>query len=147
MISNKLKTIELLIIEDNPGDVRLIKEILKESEIDYRFNIAEEGDEGLDFLYRRGNYMHAARPDLILLDLNLPKKEGQDFLSKVKENIHFRDIPILIFTSSNAEKDILNAYNLHANCYLNKPVDLDHYTNVIQSIEKFWFLTNSLSSS
>ena len=144
MTSNKLKTVELLIIEDNPGDVRLIKEILKESELSYRFHVVEEGDLALDFLYRRGNHIDAPKPDLILLDWNLPKKEGKFFLSKIKKTVHLRNIPIIVFTSSNAEKDVLTAYDLHANCYINKPIDLDHYTKVIKSIEQFWLKIVSL---
>ena len=141
-----MRTFELLLIEDNPGYVRLTAEALKESKVPIKLNIVEDGAEALSFLYRKDNYAHAHRPDLILLDLNLPKTEGKEVLAKIKNDPDLRRIPVIILTVSNAEKDILMSYNLHSNAYIIKPADLDQFISVIKSIVNFWFTLVALPS-
>ena len=131
--------IEILLVEDNPGDVRLTIEALKEGKVANKINVAADGIEAMAFLLREGKYENAPKPDLILLDLNLPKKNGREVLAEIKENSHLRCIPVVILTSSQAEKDIVTTYNLHANCYITKPVDFDQFIDVVRSIENFWF--------
>jgi two-component system, chemotaxis family, response regulator Rcp1 len=133
------RPIEVLLVEDNPGDVRLTKEALKEGKVSNRLHVAPDGVEALAFLRREGAYADAVRPDLILLDLNLPKKDGREVLQEVKSDPNLRNIPVVVLTSSQAEQDILRAYDLHANCYVSKPVDLDQFITVVKSIETFWF--------
>ncbi len=133
------RPIEILMVEDNPGDVRLTVEALKEGKIRNNFHTVEDGVEAMAFLRRQGPYADAPRPDLILLDLNLPKKNGREVLAEIKEDAELRRIPVVILTVSQAEQDILKSYNLHANCYINKPVDLDQFLEVVKSIENFWF--------
>ncbi len=128
---------EILLVEDNPADVRLIREALKESVIQSTLQVAPDGVEALALL--RGEGSPAVRPDLILLDLNLPKKDGREVLTEIKQDSSLRLIPVVILSSSPAEQDILRAYDLHANCYVTKPVDLDQFITVVQSIENFWF--------
>jgi CheY-like chemotaxis protein len=135
----KCGPIEILLVEDNPGDVRLTIEALKEGKVANKINVAADGIEAMAFLRREGKYKNAPKPDLILLDLNLPKKNGREVLAEIKENSHLRCIPVVILTSSQAEKDIVTTYNLHANCYITKPVDFDQFINVVKSIEDFWF--------
>ncbi len=130
--------IDILIVEDNPGDIRLIIEALREFKINNRLHTAEDGEEAVDFLYKRGKYTGVPRPDLILLDLNLPRKDGREVLAEVKSDPALATIPIVILTSSLAEQDIVKTYNLHANCYITKPVDLDQFISVVKSIEDFW---------
>lgn len=130
--------IEILLVEDNPGDVRLTREVLKDGRIRNKLNVAEDGVEALAFLRREGAYADAPQQDLILLDLNLPKKDGREVLAEIKADPVLRRIPVVVLTMSAAEMDILTAYNLHANCYITKPVDLDQFTQVIRSIEDFW---------
>jgi CheY-like chemotaxis protein len=125
-------------VEDNPGDVRLTMEALKEGKILNEVRVVEDGVEALDFLHRVGKYTDAPRPDLILLDLNLPKKDGREVLAEIKEDDTLKKIPVVVLTTSAAERDILRAYNLHANCYITKPVDLDQFIHVVQLIEDFW---------
>ncbi len=132
------RPIEILMVEDNPGDVRLTVEALKEGKIRNNFNTVEDGVEAMAFLRRQGPYADAPRPDLILLDLNLPKKNGREVLAEIKDDDELRRIPVVILTVSQAEQDILKSYNLHANCYINKPVDLDRFLEVVKSIENFW---------
>ena len=132
------KPIEILLVEDSPGDVRLTQEALKEGKINNTLNIVMDGVEALSFLFREGSYADAPRPDLILLDLNLPKKDGREVLSVVKEDPELRRIPVVVLTTSQAEQDILNTYDLHANCYITKPVSLDQFMSVIRCIEDFW---------
>ena len=135
----KCGPIEILLVEDNPGDVRLTIEALKEGKVANKINVAVDGIEALAFLRREGKYENAPKPDLILLDLNLPKKNGREVLAEIKMNSHLKCIPVVILTSSQAEKDIVTTYNLHANCYITKPVDFDQFIDVVKSIENFWF--------
>lgn len=133
-----LKPIEILLVEDNPGDVRLTLEALREAKVQNHLSVAEDGVEALDFLHRRGRYVEAPRPDLILLDLNLPRKDGREVLQEIKNDESLRKIPVVVLTTSKAEEDIVKSYCLHANCYITKPVDLDQFLRVIRSIEDFW---------
>lgn len=132
------RPIEILLVEDNPGDVRLTKEALKEGKVRNNMQVAEDGEEALAFLHRQGRHAQATRPDLILLDLNLPKKSGREVLEEIKADPELKRIPVVVLTISKAEQDILKSYNLHANCYITKPVDLDQFIGVVQSIEDFW---------
>jgi CheY-like chemotaxis protein len=125
-------------VEDNPGDVRLTIEALKEAKVRNHLHTVEDGVEALAFLRREGRYAEAPRPDLVLLDLNLPKKTGREVLAEIKDDPDLRRIPVVILTVSQAEQDIVKSYNLHANCYITKPVDLDRFLEVVQSIENFW---------
>ena len=131
--------IEILLVEDNPGDVRLTKEALKEGRFANLINVAVDGFEAMAFLRREGKYANAPRPDLILLDLNLPKKNGREVLAEIKADSDLKRIPVVVLTSSQAEKDIVATYNLHANCYITKPVDFEQFICVVRSIEDFWF--------
>jgi CheY-like chemotaxis protein len=131
--------VEILLVEDNPGDVRLTREALKEGKIRNNLNVVGDGVEALRYLRREGPYGESTRPDLILLDLNLPKMDGREVLEAVKADPSLRLIPIVVLTSSAAEQDIVRAYDLHANCYVSKPVDLDQFIHVVKSIEDFWF--------
>jgi two-component system, chemotaxis family, response regulator Rcp1 len=128
----------ILLVEDNPGDVRLTMEALKEGKILNEVRVVEDGVEALEFLHRAGKYSDAPRPDLILLDLNLPRKDGREVLAEIKEDESLKKIPVVVLTTSAAERDILRAYNLHANCYITKPVDLEQFIHVVQLIEDFW---------
>jgi chemotaxis family two-component system response regulator Rcp1 len=132
------RPIEILMVEDNPGDVRLTVEALKEGKVRNNFHTVEDGVEAMAFLRRQGRYAEAPRPDLILLDLNLPKMNGREVLAEIKEDPELRRIPVVILTVSKAEQDIVKSYNLHANCYITKPVDLDQFLEVVKSIENFW---------
>ncbi len=132
------RPIEILMVEDNPGDVRLTVEALKEGKVRNNLQTVEDGEEALAFLRRQGRYAEATRPDLILLDLNLPKMNGREVLAVIKEDQDLRRIPVVILTVSEAEQDIIKSYNLHANCYITKPVDLDQFLEVVKSIENFW---------
>jgi chemotaxis family two-component system response regulator Rcp1 len=132
------RPIEILMVEDNPGDVRLTVEALKEGKVRNNFHTVEDGVEAMAFLRRQGRHAEAPRPDLILLDLNLPKMNGREVLAEIKEDPELRRIPVVILTVSKAEQDIVKSYNLHANCYITKPVDLDQFLEVVKSIENFW---------
>jgi CheY-like chemotaxis protein len=140
------RPIEVLLVEDNPGDVRLTREALKEGKVHNNLHVAADGVEALAFLRREGRYADAVRPDLILLDLNLPRKGGREVLEEIKGDPTLRNIPVVILTSSSAEQDIARAYDLHANCYISKPVDLDQFITVVRSIENFWFTVVKLPS-
>jgi two-component system, chemotaxis family, response regulator Rcp1 len=133
-----MQGIEILLVEDNPGDVRLTQEALRDGKIVNNLHVAENGVDALAFLRREGKYHNAVRPELILLDLNLPKKDGREVLAEIKADEALKRIPVVILTSSAAEQDIVRSYNLHANCYVTKPVDLDQFINVVKSIEHFW---------
>jgi chemotaxis family two-component system response regulator Rcp1 len=135
---NECRPIEILMVEDNPGDVRLTVEALKEGKVRNNFHAVEDGVKALAYLRQEGDYAGAPRPDLILLDLNLPKKSGREVLAEIKEDLDLRRIPVVILTVSQAEQDIMKSYNLHANCYITKPVDLDRFLEVVKSIENFW---------
>ncbi|CAK0768183.1 Response regulator Rcp1 [Gammaproteobacteria bacterium] len=130
--------IELLLIEDSPGDVLLTREALADSRVANRLHVVEDGEQAIDFLMKRGCYANAVRPDLILLDLNLPRKDGREVLQAIKSDPNLTTIPVVILTTSRAEEDILRTYELHANCYISKPVDVDQFFKVIKSIEDFW---------
>ena len=130
--------IEILLVEDNPGDVRLTQEAFKEGKVRNNLSVVNDGIEALVFLRQEGQYANAPRPDVILLDLNLPKKDGREVLAEIKQDPALRRIPIVILTTSEAERDILQTYYMHANCYITKPVDLDQFIIVIKSIESFW---------
>jgi chemotaxis family two-component system response regulator Rcp1 len=133
------RPVEILLVEDNPGDVRLTRETLKESKLLNHMSVASDGVEAMAFLRCAGPYAAAARPDLILLDLNLPKKDGRQVLAEIKADEQLRRIPVVVLTTSSSEQDILQAYDLHANCYITKPVDLDQFSSVVRAIEAFWF--------
>ena len=130
--------IEVLLVEDNPGDVRLTKEALKEAKVRNNLHVVEDGVAALRFLRREGEYNSVPRPDLILLDLNLPKKDGREVLEEIKADNALKTIPVVVLTTSHAEEDIVRSYNLHANCYVTKPVGLDQFMEVIQAIDGFW---------
>jgi chemotaxis family two-component system response regulator Rcp1 len=130
--------IDILLVEDNLGDIRLTQEVLKDSKVRNKLTIANNGEEALQCLRKQGKYKDCVRPDLILLDLNLPIKDGREVLAQIKADDNFKRIPVVILTTSKAEEDILKTYNLHANCYVTKPVDLDQFVNVVKSLEDFW---------
>jgi len=133
------KPIEILLVEDNAGDVRLTREALKEGKMLNNLQVAGDGVEALAYLKQTGKYAKAVRPDIILLDLNLPRKDGRELLADIKTDPNLRQIPVVILTTSKAEEDILKTYDLHANCYITKPVDLDQFMTVVKSVEDFWF--------
>jgi CheY-like chemotaxis protein len=141
------KPVEILLVEDNPGDVRLTIEGLKEGKVNNNLHVVEDGVEAMAFLRQEGKYSEAVRPDLILLDLNLPKKDGREVLTEIKADKNLRFIPVVVLTTSEAEQDILKAYMLHANCYITKPVDLEQFISVVSSIEDFWFTIVKLPKS
>jgi len=134
-----LNTIDILIVEDNKGDARLIKEVFFENKIFNSLHFVNDGIEAMNFLHSRGKYKGAETPDLIILDLNLPRKDGREVLAEIKSDEKLKHIPVVIMTISQADEDVLRSYNLHANCYVTKPIDLDQFTRVIRSIENFWF--------
>jgi chemotaxis family two-component system response regulator Rcp1 len=140
------QAINILLVEDNPGDVRLTVEALKEGKVRNQLHIAKDGMEAMDFLHRRGNYSDVPRPDLILLDLNLPKKDGHEVLAEIKEDPELKRIPVVVLTGSKAGDDILKTYNRHANCYITKPVDWDQFITVVKSINDFWLTIVRLPS-
>jgi CheY-like chemotaxis protein len=129
---------EILLVEDNPGDVRLTKEALRDGKLTTRLSVVNDGVEALAFLHREGQYANAPRPDMILLDLNLPLKDGREVLAEIKADPDLRPIPVVIITSSEAEQDILKTYQLNANCYVTKPVDLEQFIKVVHNIHDFW---------
>ena len=136
--------VEILLVEDNPGDVRLTKEALREGKVYSNLHWAKDGVEALEFLRRQGPHRDAPRPDIILLDLNLPKKDGREVLSVIKNDDALKQIPVVVLTTSKAEEDILRSYELHANCYVTKPVDLDKFIVVVKSIDRFWLTVVTL---
>jgi two-component system response regulator len=140
------KIVEILLIEDNVGDARLAMEALRDAKVRNNLNWVSDGVEAIAFLRREGKYTGAPRPDLILLDLNLPRKDGREVLSEIKADEKLRRIPVVILTTSQAEEDILRAYHLNANCYISKPVDLDQFIKVVKTIEDFWLTIVKLPS-
>jgi CheY-like chemotaxis protein len=130
--------IEVLLVEDSPGDVRLTREALKDAKVHISLHVAADGIEAMAFLERTGKYAGARRPDLILLDLNLPRKDGREVLKEIKDSPVLRSIPVVILTTSSSEADVLKSYELHANCFISKPVDLEGFLKVIRSIDSFW---------
>lgn len=134
-----VKPIEILLVEDNPGDVRLTKEALVDGKVINNLSVVIDGQEAMDFLRKKGKYAKAIRPDLILLDLNLPKKDGREVLQEVKSDPKLKKIPIVVLTTSQAELDVMTSYEHHANCYITKPVDFGQFIKVVRSVENFWF--------
>jgi CheY-like chemotaxis protein len=132
------KPVEILLVEDNKGDVGLIEEVFEEAKIRNNLHVAEDGEEALLYLHGEGKFSGSPRPDIILLDLNLPKKGGREVLREIKEDENLHNIPVIVLTTSNAEKDIIGAYDLHANAYITKPLDFDQFIKVVGSIENFW---------
>ncbi len=133
------KSLQILLVEDNEGDVRLIKEAFNESNIDKSFSVAKDGEDALNYLYRKGQYADTPRPDIIFLDINLPKKNGFEVLERIKNDPDLKRIPVIMLSSSSSEDHIHKSYELSANCYVTKPVDFDEYTEVVKTIEDFWF--------
>lgn len=132
------EVVDILLVEDNAGDVRLTREALKEAKIRNQLYVVGDGVDAMAFLRREGSYRDAVRPQLVLLDLNLPRMNGREVLAQIKQDESLRRIPVVILTSSQAEADVLSAYDLHANCYITKPVDLAQFLTVVQAIENFW---------
>ncbi|MHB8100896.1 MAG: response regulator [Methanosarcina sp.] len=132
------KPVEILLVEDNEGDIGLIEEVFEEAKIRNNIHVAEDGEEAILFLRGEGKFSGSPRPDIILLDLNLPKKDGREVLREIKEDNNLKNIPVVVLTTSRAEKDILRSYELHANAYVTKPLDFDHLIKVVKSIENFW---------
>jgi CheY-like chemotaxis protein len=133
------RSLQILLVEDNEGDVRLIKEAFNESKIDKSFSVARDGEDALNYLYKRGKYIECLKPDIILLDINLPKKNGFEVLEQIKNDPDLRRIPVIMLSSSSSEDHITRSYDLRANCYVTKPVDFDEYLSVVKIIEDFWF--------
>jgi len=134
----KGNAIEILLVEDNPGDVRLVKEVMKDAKVANSLHLAEDGEEAMAMLRREGKYIGSVRPDLILLDLNLPGKDGREVLREIKTDENLRRIPVVVLTTSSAEEDILRSYSDYANSYITKPINLNQFISVIKSIENFW---------
>ena len=132
------RPVEILLVEDNPGDARLAQEALKDSKMINKLHHVEDGVEAMAFLRKQGRFKGVPRPDLILLDLNLPKKDGREVLKEIKDDENLRRIPVVILTISRDEEDVLRTYNLHANCFITKPIDLNQFMKVVKSIEDFW---------
>jgi two-component system, chemotaxis family, response regulator Rcp1 len=132
------RPVQILLVEDNPGDVGLTLEALKEATLPNKLTVVKNGADALSLLRRQGQHAGAARPDLILLDLNLPKKDGRKVLAEIKDDDNLKRIPVVVLTTSEDEQDVLESYNLHANCYIVKPLDLDRFITVVKSIEDFW---------
>ena len=131
-------SIEILLVEDNPADVELTREALDSAKVANRLHVAYDGAEAIDFLFRRGRFTDAPQPDIILLDLNLPNKDGRQVLSEIKADADLAQIPIVVLTTSQADEDILRAYQLHANCYITKPIDFNQFLRIVAAIEEFW---------
>ena len=138
MLEDTRTSARILLVEDNPGDVRLMREALAANGMSKALSVVEDGEQALSFLKRRGTYSEAPRPDLIFLDLNLPRKDGREVLAEIKESNDLRRIPVIVLTTSESEIDVKRAYELHANCYVKKPTDLDEYLSVVKACESFW---------
>lgn len=136
---NTQKQIEILLVEDNPGDIRLTREALKDGKINNNINVVMDGEQAIEYLRRQNGYANSISPDLILLDLNLPKLSGREVLEIIKNDPALRHIPVIILTTSKAEEDILQSYQHYANCYITKPVDFDQFSEVVKQLEDFWF--------
>ena len=133
------RPVDILLVEDNPGDVRLTKEALKDAKVLNEIYVAKDGIEAMKFLHREGQFSKVPLPDLILLDLNLPKKDGREVLAEVKQDQTLKHIPVVVLTTSKADEDIVKTYNLHANAYITKPVDLNRFVEIMHALEEFWF--------
>ncbi len=138
-MKRKVETIDILLVEDNPGDVRLTKEALRDAKVLNDVHVAKDGVEAMQFLHKEARFENVPTPDLILLDLNLPRKDGREVLAEVKADPKLKRIPIVILTTSKADEDIIKTYNLHANAYITKPVDLNRFVEIIHTLEEFWF--------
>ena len=138
-MSQDRKTVDILLVEDNEGDANLAREALSEAKVENNLFWVEDGEEAIRFLRQEGDHAASPRPDVILLDLNLPKKDGREVLAEVKANEDWKRIPVVVLTASEAEADIIKSYNLHANCYITKPLDLEQFMKVVKAIEGFWF--------
>ena len=147
MSTNVIRPIEILLVEDSPSDTELTIEALQEGKICNHLSIVEDGVQAMDFLRRKGSYAEAPRPDLILLDLNLPRKDGREVLAEMKTDPNLRTIPVIVLTTSKADEDVLRAYSLHANCYIIKPVDFRQFLEMIKFIESFWLSVVKLPSA
>jgi CheY-like chemotaxis protein len=132
-------TVDILLVEDNPGDVRLTKEALKDAKVINEIYVAKDGVEAMEFLHKQGSFTEAPIPDMILLDLNLPRKDGREVLAEIKKDPKLKHIPVIVLTTSKADEDIIKTYNLHANAYITKPVDLNRFVEIIHTLEEFWF--------
>ena len=132
------RPVEILMVEDNPGTVRLTQEVMRDSKVRNAMYVVDDGVEAMAFLRKQGRYNSAPRPDLVLLDLNLPRKDGRETLAEMKQDEELKRIPVVVLTTSRSEEDVLRAYDLHANCYLTKPVGLEDFVKVVKSIENFW---------
>jgi chemotaxis family two-component system response regulator Rcp1 len=141
------RPIEILLVEDSPGDVRLTREAFADAKVSNRLSVVTDGVEAIDFLRKRGRFASGTKPDLVLLDLNLPKKDGREVLREMKADESLKRIPVVVLTTSRAEEDILKAYDLHANCYITKPVDFPRFLEVVRSIEDFWLTVVKLPES
>ncbi len=137
-MTEEVNVIEVLLVEDDPGDELMTREAFAENKVRNQLHVARDGEEALDFLYRRGAHADAPRPDLILLDLNLPKFDGREVLARIKEDEDLRSIPVVVLTTSDAEEDIVRSYRLHANAYVTKPVDFDRFLQVVRQIDDFF---------
>ena len=137
-IAPRKKLYEILVVEDNPGDARLLQEALNEGSIRNSMNVVEDGEQALLYLNQLGKFCQAPRPDLIFLDLNLPRKDGREVLAEIKADTKLKQIPIVILTTSDAEQDVIRAYNLHANCYVRKPVDLEAFFSTVKACQSYW---------
>ena len=136
---NVVRPVDILLVEDNPGDVRLTKEALKDAKVLNEIYVARDGVEAMEFLHRKGKFTDVPLPDIILLDLNLPKKDGREVLAEVKEDPILKHIPVVVLTTSKADEDIIRTYNLHANAFITKPVDLKRFSEIIHVLNEFWF--------
>lgn len=139
MTTTNIMPIQVLLVEDNPGDVELTRIALEDSKISVNLNVVEDGVEAIAFLRKQARYANAPHPDIVLLDFNLPKKDGREVLAEIKTDENLKRIPVVVLTTSQAEEDIIKAYNLAANCYIAKPVDFDQFVRIVKSIENFWF--------
>jgi len=144
MKTPEVRPIEILLVEDSPSDAEFTAEALKEAKVRNHLSLVEDGVQAMEFLRRQGKYAQAPRPDLIMLDLNLPRKDGREVLAEMKADNNLKMIPVVVLTTSRAEQDVLRAYELHANCYITKPVDFQQFLNVVRSIESFWLFVVTL---
>lgn len=147
MLQPRAQKFEILLVEDNPGDAFLTREALREGRFAHRLSVVEDGEEAMHFLRKQGKYEDAPRPDLILLDLNLPKMDGRELLAEIKEDTQLRHIPVIVLTTSDARQDVWGAYKLHANCYLTKPIEMDDFLQKVRSVEDFWLTVVKLPSN
>ena len=138
MNEEMVRPVEILLVEDNPGDIQLAKEALEDCKMINKLHVTDDGEKALNFLFKKDGYESAPKPDLILLDINLPKVDGREVLTKIKEDEKLKLIPVVILTSSKADEDILKMYELHANCYITKPINIDRFFEVVKAIEAFW---------